>query len=319
MTSIGNPGVFAPWFLLLHQIPPKPPYFRAKVLRRLNELGALAVKNSAYLLPAGEETLEDLQWVRREIVQEGGEAWLFRTGAVAGFSDETIREAFRKLRAPDYDELAATARPWLERLRASGPSAGDESDFRNLKRRFDEVRRIDFFDAPSREELEDIMNTIDNTLRSPAQETPARPAALQGRIWVTRRGIKVDRIASAWLIRRFIDPQARFRFVDPQNYASSPEHVRFDMFEGEFTHVGNLCTFEVLLDHIGNRDAALQAVAEVVHDIDCKEAKFQRPETAGVASLIDGLVLRLAADEQRLADGSTIFESLYARLGRTAA
>ncbi len=334
------------WLLLLHQIPPKPPYFRAKVLRRLNQLGALPIKNSAYVLPAGDEALEDLQWLRQEILQEGGEAWVFRTEVVAGLADDELQQAFRELRRSDYAELAETARKLLDQIRhdpkpalrvvavrredlpqalddwaaAAAWSIPYEGEWRKLKRRYDEVRRIDFFGAPQREQLEATMDIIDHTLHSsiPASAEGAAPAELKGCTWITRRGPKVDRIASAWLIRRFIDAAARFRFVDPQNYTHHPGELRFDMFEGEFTHQGDLCTFEVLLRRIGIDDPALQAIAEVVHDIDLKDSKYQRAETAGIASLIEGIVLRHTDDGRRLDEGATIFDALYTRLQRPA-
>ena len=331
-----------PWLLLLHQIPPKPPYFRAKVLRRLNQLGALSIKNSAYVLPAGDETLEDLQWLCKEIVKEGGEAWVFRTEAVAGLSDDDLRQAFRELRRADYAELIESARKLLDQIRenpkpalrvvavkredlpetlddwaaAAARSIPHEAEWRKLKRRHDEVRRIDFFGAPEREQLEALMEIINHTLHSsaPAPAAGAGPAELKGRTWVTRRGPKIDRIGSAWLIRRFIDASAKFRFVDPQNYTHNPGELRFDMFEGEFTHEGDLCTFEVLLRRIGADDPGINAIAEVVHDIDLKDSKYQRAETAGIASLIEGIVLRHSDDERRLEEGATVFDALYARL-----
>src|SRR5262245_32002645 len=260
------------WLLLLHQIPPQPAYFRAKVLRRLNQLGALPIKKSAYVLPATEATLEDFQWVRREIDEEGGEAWLFRSELIAGLTDQKLREAFRALRKADYDELVEGGRGLLEELRGqAGKKREDyEPEWRKLKRRYEEVRRIDFFDAPGSKEMEVIMSSIDRILHAPEKEQKSKPGIkdLKGRTWVTRRGIKVDRIASAWLIRRFIDPAAKFIFVDPDNYTHSVQELRFDMFEGEFTHEGDQCTFEVLLHTSGLKDRALKAVAEVVHDID---------------------------------------------------
>lgn len=298
------------WLLLLHQIPPQPAYLRAKILRRLNQLGALPIKNSAYLLPSGDDTLEDLQWVRREIVESGGEAWLFEAGALAGLSDQEIREAFRALRRPDYEELLVAGRRLLEDLR--------ETEWRKLKRRYDEVRRIDFFAAPGQEEMEDLMRTIDHRLHSSTPAPAPRPdrQALAGRSWVTRRGVKVDRISSVWLVRRFVDPQAEFRFVDPDAYTPTAADIRFDMFEGEFTHQGDKCTFEVLLDWTGLDDPALRALAEVIHDIDLKDARFGRPETAGVAAMIDGLVLRHTEDAPRLQEGAALLDALYARLSQ---
>jgi hypothetical protein len=301
------------WLLFLHQIPPQPAYFRAKVMRRLNQLGAWPVKNSAYLLPLSDEALEDFEWLRSEVEQQGGDAWLFRSEAIGGVSDETIREAFRKLRAPDFTALAESAREFLD-----APEM-DQSQFRKLKRRHEELRRIDFFGAPGREESERFMSEIERTFTTPRQARAAESAAesaggYKARTWVTRKGVKVDRIGSAWLIRRFIDPDAKFVFVDPENYRHDGPEIRFDMFEGEFTHRGDLCTFEVLVRLLGERDSALNAVAEVVHDIDLKESKYERPETAGIGVLIDGIGVRHADDLRRVQEGSIIFEALYAQM-----
>lgn len=303
----------ARWLLLLHQIPPSPPYFRAKVLRRLNGLGAYAIKNSVYILPYMKDNREDLEWIRREIVREGGEAWLFETQALTDPSDQDLEHAFQAARSIDYKQL-------LQSIRAIMASIDEESDrdfaeeLRKLKRRFNEICEIDFFQAPEKEEVERIMESIERKLHHSDRQPAAKPELkdLKGRIWVTRRGVKVDRVATAWLIRRFIDPDARVLFVDPDQYAHSDEEIRFDMYEGEFTHEGELCTFEVLVRHLNLRDPALAAMAEIVHDIDLKDEKFQRRETAGVAAMISGLVAMHAADERRIEEGAKIFDAAYA-------
>jgi Uncharacterized conserved protein len=147
---------------------------------------------------------------------------------------------------------------------------------------------------------------------------PARIAlsGVSGRTWVTRRGVHVDRIACAWLIQRFLDPDARFSFVAPRGHRAQPGEIRFDMYDAEFTHEGDRCTFEVLLDESGIKDPALRAVAEVVHDIDLKDGKFGRPETAGIALLLEGVARAERDDERRLARGGAIFEDLYRGFGR---
>jgi hypothetical protein len=299
------------WLLLLHQIPPNPPYFRAKVLRRLNQLGALAIKNSAYILPQNDETLEDAQWVRSEIEQEGGEAWLFRTETLAGISSDGLMESFRNLREEDYKQLLDSASELLR-------TEFDPGQLRKLKRRFDEVRAIDFFDAPGREEVETIMEDIDRKLHAPALQSATKPELkdLAGRTWVTRRGVKVDRISTAWFIRRFVDAGATLRFVDPDHYAHAAGEIRFDMFEGEFSHEGDLCTFEALLRHMKMKDAALDAIAEIVHDIDLKDEKYQRAETKGIAAMISGLIALHSSDERRIEEGSRLLDAAYAALGR---
>ncbi len=134
---------------------------------------------------------------------------------------------------------------------------------------------------------------------------------LHARTWVTRTGIHVDRIASAWLIRRFVDPQARFKFVDPKSYAHKQGELRFDMFDGEYTHEGELCTFEVLLQRFELADAGLKPIAEVIHDVDLKDEKYARPETAGLAQVINAICMAHRQDDERLRRGSALFDDLY--------
>jgi hypothetical protein len=148
-----------------------------------------------------------------------------------------------------------------------------------------------------------------------AAQTPL-PDLSGGRVWVTRQDVHVDRIASAWLIRRFIDPKARFKFVASRGYTPRKSELRFDMYEGEFTHEGGDCTFEVLLRRFGLDDPALVALGEMVHDIDCKDGKFSRAETAGLRRLVQGVVAASAQDAVRLEQGGLILDSLYAGLPR---
>jgi len=135
-------------------------------------------------------------------------------------------------------------------------------------------------------------------------------------IWATRRHVHVDRTACAWLVRRFVDPEAAFKFVPARGYTPAARELRFDMFDAEFTHDGDLCSFEVMLRDFGLDDPALHAVAEVVHDVDLKDAKFDREETRGVDHLIAGLAWANAGDEERVAQGSAVFDALYAYFGR---
>jgi len=290
------------WLLLLHQVPPAPPYLRAKVLRKLNQIGALPIKNSAYLLPDTPDHLEDFQWLKSEVVDGGGEAWIFRV-APASWCDSEIVGRFSELRTHDYKQL-------LDALNAS------PQDWQKLKRKFSEIRAIDFFGAPGREELETAMQSMEQRARGVEPGKASKPdlKGVAGRTWVTRKGVKVDRIASAWLIRRFIDPAATFRFVDGTEHVPAPGQIRFDMFEGEFTHEGDRCTFEVLLAHTSLNDAALEAIAQIVHEIDVKDDKFQRPETSGFAAMITGIVALNSGDDQRIEEGARLLEATYAAL-----
>lgn len=138
-----------------------------------------------------------------------------------------------------------------------------------------------------------------------AETSPPTTADLKGWVWVTRKGVHVDRIACSWLIRRFIDPNAVIRFVPGKGFEPNAGELRFDMFEGEITHEGDRCTFEVLLTLAGLADPALQAVAEIVHDIDLKDGKFRREETTGIASLIAG-VCAANADKIETIDAAQI-------------
>jgi hypothetical protein len=309
------------WLVLVHTIPPKPPYLRAKVMRRLTKLGALALKRSAYLLPAREDTLEDFQWLRQEIRAEGGEAWIVDGRFAAGLRDEEIRESFRAIRSTDYRALAAEARALLDRVRV-GDSGQDhpeiEADRRRLLRRVEATRRIDFFHAAEREEVEALMSSLERLVGPGTRKPTQTPAGeeLRSRTWVTRTGVKVDRMASAWLIRRFIDPAATFVFVAPEATSSIPGALRFDMFEGEFTHDGNRCTYEVLLTVSGKGDdRGLAAIGQIVHDLDLRDDRYQRPETAGVSALVDGIVSRFDDDHRRIAESTPLFDALYASLG----
>jgi hypothetical protein len=295
------------WLLLLHQIPPNPSYFRAKVLRRISQVGALPVKNSAYLLPDREETLEDFQWIWQEITQAGGAAWLFRAESLAGMSSTEIQEAFQKLRAPDYDELIRVARTLLE-----NPFEAPQSAYAKLSHRQHDLSRIDFFAAPARQELERLMNELERRTRPAKSSEVGSERSRTGKTWVTRQGVKIDRIGSAWLIKRFIDPEATFSFVDPNGYQPVAGEIRFDMLAAEFTHEGESCTFEVLISrHNLASNPALKSIGEIVHDIDLKEDRFQRPETMGIARAIEGLCLKVGADALRLERGGMIFDGLY--------
>ncbi|HEU4564162.1 MAG TPA: chromate resistance protein ChrB domain-containing protein, partial [Gemmatimonadaceae bacterium] len=289
----------APWLLLIHQIPPKPDYFRVKVGRRLQRIGAVAIKSSVYVLPAAPQSVEDFQWLRREIVDGGGEASVCRAEFVDGLTDGEIERLFHEARARDFAAIAVEARATLEALprgRALTPEqrAAAEDALSKLRKRHAAAARIDFFGAPNRGDATEALDAIEARLRPPAEEPEAgaRTAGRdwpRGRTWVTREGIFVDRIASAWLIRRFIDPAARFRFVTPQGHRPQAGELRFDMFQAEYTHEGDRCTFETLLRRFDLADPALAEIAQVVHDIDLKDGKFGREDAAGIERVLAGI------------------------------
>jgi hypothetical protein len=308
------------WLLLIHQIPPTPSYLRVKIGRRLQKLGAVAVKNSVYALPNGDDAQEQFAWVAREIVEGGGDASICESNFVGEKSNDAVEELFKEARTKDFSELAAevqTAKKGLGRKRRipADERSAIASAVARLRRRLSEILQLDFFGASGRETIEGLLGEIEDRLQPPApeqsKEGSPRPPATRGRTWVTRKGVHVDRIASAWLIRRFIDPEASFKFVPGKGYAPAAGELRFDMFEAEYTHEGDRCTFEVLLKRFELADGALGPVGEVVHDIDVRDSKFGRPEVAGVERLITGVAAGNGDDEARIVAGSVLFDALY--------
>lgn len=304
------------WLLLIHQIPPKPDYFRVKVRRRLQRIGAVALKNSVYVLPSRPETTEDFRWLRREIAADGGEATVCVAEFVEGITRQELESMFAVERDSEYAEIVVGVQHLTDR---SGEidRAGVETELGRLRRRMEEIEAIDYFEAPGRRAAQRAVATAEARL-SADPGLPARGSkggeAMKGHIWVTRRDVFVDRIASAWLIKRFIDSKARFKFTGSKTYQPRRGEVRFDMFEAEYTHEGDRCTFETLLERAGLRDRALRAVGEIVHDVDCKDAKFGREEAPGVAALLRGLVRAYPDDASRLERGATVFDDLYGSL-----
>ncbi|MDB4934268.1 MAG: ChrB protein [Labilithrix sp.] len=310
------------WLLLIHQIPPKPAYFRAKVARRLFRLGAVPIKNAVYVLPSNDQTREDFQWIAREIATEGGDATVCAASLVDGLSDAQVEALFQTAREKDYAEIAADARVLargpIARLKDDRRRAELEADIVRRKKRIAEVIGVDFFGAPGREAAEASVLALEERLRAsaPSPVLAERPAAkpkladYRGRTWVTRKNVHVDRIGSAWLVRRFIDPKARFKLVPGQGYVAKKSEVTFDMFDAEFTHVGDRCTFETLIERFDLREPGLAVVAEIIHDIDVKDAKFGRSEAAGVAALVAGIAVAHPEDDERIALGGRMFDAL---------
>jgi len=300
-----------PWLVLIHRLPPKPTYLRARIGRLLDRVGAVAVKNAVYVLPRNDEAQEDFQWIVKQIVQGRGEATVFEARFVDGLKDAQVERLFRDARDREFRDLSRQAR-----------AARPDSAPAGLRRRFDEIVARDFFGAPGRREADRAITELERRRRSPEADRPAsvsyRPGDYVGRTWVTRKDVHVDRIACAWLIRRFIDPKAKFRFVPGKTHAPVAGEVRFDMFEGEFTHEGDKCSFEVLIERLKLRDAALRPLAEIVHDIDLKDEKFRRPETSGIEGVIRSIVHAHASDEERIERASAVLDDLrgYLKRGR---
>src|SRR5262245_29358630 len=322
MTASVQKTLAQSWLLLVHQLPAQPAYLRVKVWRRLQALGAIPIKNAVHALPMNEGTQEDFEWLLREIGEGGGDAVLCEARLIDGISDEEVRRLFDQARDADYDEITKEALASAKSLR---PKLKPEviSDLRSqiarLRKRLADVVSIDFFGAIGRQKTEGAIATLEARLNEDdaAKQKPAGEPktglieGLKGKTWVTRQGVHIDRIASAWLIRRFIDPEAQFKFVSGKGYRPQPSELRFDMFEAEFTHEGDKCTFEVLADRAGLKDSALRAIAEIIHDVDLKDNKFGREDAAGIRTLIDGIAVTTANDSERIDRGTGVFNNLY--------
>jgi hypothetical protein len=310
----------ARWLLLIHQLPPSPAYLRVKTARQLQKIGAVAVKNSVYVLPNTEGAQESFTWVSKEIATGGGEATLCESSFLGGTSNEAVEALFHAARGKDYQELAEEVRAALKALGkarqlADGKRFAGEAALSRARRRIAEIAELDFFGAPGRETTASLVSGLEARLRPATEDETNKktvdPRRVTGAVWVTRKGVHVDRIASAWLIKRFIDREAKLKFVPPKGYAPVDGELRFDMFEAEYTHEGDRCTFEVLARKFKVADAAVAAIGEVVHDIDVRDGRFGRPETSGVERLVNGIALTQADDEARIAFGGQVFDALY--------
>jgi hypothetical protein len=290
-----------------------------KIWRRLQGVGAIAIKNSVYALPLSDQSHEDLKWISQEIQKNNGEATICEAQFVDGMTDVDVERLFNAARDEEYAALAEEAARVMSGVskgpvRDAGARSALENDIQRLRRRLATIVKTDYFSAQGRPPAESSVVRLEEKLKDPE---PAREAGsvrldqCRKRVWVTRKGIHVDRIASAWLIRRFIDPEAAFRFVADRSFEPTDGELRFDMFNGEFTHEGDLCTFEVLLARFKLGDPALRAIAEIIHDIDLKETKFGRPETAGFERLVAGIAVGHREDEDRLARGGAVLDDLH--------
>ncbi|HEY7215358.1 MAG TPA: chromate resistance protein ChrB domain-containing protein [Thermoanaerobaculia bacterium] len=306
----------AGWYVLIHQLPPDPPYLRAKIANRLARIGALALKNAVYVLPRRDSCLEDLQWIAEEATASGGTAYIAAADWIAGVTDDDLRQRFAEARAADYQALAAEIR---QELATRNHGTGGRPA--QLRQRLAEIAAVDWFDAPEREQAEELLNQLESGTGRVAGGRPAQAAAaeLRGMTWITRPDVYVDRIATAWLVRRFVDPKARFRFTAAsERRRRRAGEITFDVAGGDLTHEGERCTFQVLLDRLGLKDAALRTIGEIVADIDFKESRHGHPETAGIGRLLSGLAARHARDRDRIERGAELFDALYAALRAAA-
>jgi len=311
----------AAWLVLILSFPVHPSSLRVKAWRRLRTIGAVPLKRSVYLLPITPENQEQFQWLTQEVQKDGGEATLLTVDQIQNVKPAEVVRLFQHARDQDYRTVAEGYRKLLRGLERTGKgrtAARRDEELARLSRELGRIREIDFFEAPGYQEAKRLQETIEMR-RHPraAKATPSQPntslESLRGRGWVTRPRPHVDRIGSAWLIKRFIDPEALFIFARPEEFPE--DAVPFDALGAEFGHQGEDCTFETLLKRSGLRDRRLGQLAEIVHEVDLHDGKFPREEARGVDLAIRGLLGTFKDDQEVLTHGFVLFDGLYAALG----
>ena len=308
------------WLMLMYQLPAKPAYRRVKLWRQLQSIGAIGLRNSAYVLPARPESRDAFARLLRQIDNCGGDGLICESQLIAGMRDDQLRALFNAARDRDYEDLARDMRRLLQTIKRRRKATPDTAPAMvKLRQRLADIERLDFFAASGHRPAEALLAQLDHS--AIAREETVKPAAiarreLTGKTWVTRQDIHVDRIACAWLIGRFVDPKARLKFVQGKSYKPGPGEYRYDMRDGEFTHQGDNCSFETILARAGIADPALRAVGEIIHDIDLNDGKFGHPETPGIAHVIAGICQTQGSDEARVERGKELFDQVYEQFRR---
>lgn len=303
------------WLLFVHQLPSSPSNLRVRTWRRLQQIGALALKQALYVLPDTPAAREDLEWLKTEIEAAGGQASVFAADGVDSWSNDALVEEFRRTREAAYNALAREAEQLLKRAGRRSRATLPRRALQQLKERFAAVEQMDFFGSAGRDRVVTLVQQLEDRGRVPharnaAEAKGSATPEYRGRLWVTRPRPGIDRLASAWLIRTFIDREAQFGFV-AEREAAPRDAVAFDMFGVEFTHRGEFCTFETLCDVFQLHDPSLRTIAAIVHDLDLKDGRFGAPEAATIGLLVEGLRLTHAEDDVLLAQGIALFEALY--------
>jgi hypothetical protein len=317
------------WLLFVHQLPSSPSNLRVRTWRRMQQLGAIPVKQAVYVLPDTPAAREDFEWLKTEVKAAGGEASVFAADSVDTWSDRALVDEFRRSRQEAYTALAGDIEKVVKRTEGGRrPRGGRAPALHRLlevfRDRLAAIESVDFFGSAGRDRAAAALKQLEgraSDARPVAARAmgpgPADAGSYQARLWVTRPRPGVDRMASAWLIRRFIDPDARFGFVADRE-AVPAEAIPFDMFGVDFSHQGEGCTVETLCAVFAIEVPAVARLAAIVHDLDLKDGRFGAAEGPTVAALIDGLQLAHTDDEALLAQGMTLFEALFRAFEQSA-
>jgi hypothetical protein len=275
-----------------------------------------------HVLPDREECVEAFQWLAQEIRQAQGEALVMHVEQFEGLTDAQLIELFRQARDEEYSEIE-TQLVALEQIISTLADDEDRSNPQDtldkLRRRYAEIKRVDYFNSPSGDRIAARLAALHQTLVAnklfPADVPPAPLAAYQDKRWATRPRPHVDRLACAWLIRRFINPKAVIRYtLQPE-----PDEITFDMSDAHFGHQGQFCTFETMIRAFQLDKPGLQTLAEIVHEIDLRDGHYTHPEVTGVDAILKGWLVAGLSDAELEAHGIALFEGLYTVLADGAA
>jgi hypothetical protein len=313
------------WLTLLMSLPPTPTRHRVGVWRKLQRMGAVRLRSAGWILPETAETAELFQWLVQEIQAFRGEVTLLRVDRVETMKDEEITALFHQARGAEYQTVVQGCREvlgQLDRYRTThrGSAAKLRAKLDGLKRELDRIESIDYLKAPAGHRARTLWETTAKRLRAaekqPSTTRTRHPSSLppRGSTWVTRPRPHIDRIASAWLIKQFCDPDARFAFADAADAAR--KGIPFDVLGADFGHHGEDCTFETLVKRFAIKDRRVKLVAEIVHEADLHDGKFTRHEATGVDLAIRALAEATPDDHELLERGMAIFDGLYTVLKR---
>jgi hypothetical protein len=295
------------WLLLTFTLPTKRASQRVEVWRKLQRYGTVPLGNSGYLLPGNPTNEERFQWLATAIRKYGGDASIVHVRSIDNISTPQLVGRFAEARAREYQELIHE----LQKFSSMPVQKQAIGRLSRLRSRFQEIVEIDFFDNPIQKRVRELLARADEA-RGPKRmlnSAQINPQDYKNRVWVTRPRPGVDRSASAWLIRRFIDKKARFTFASEENVPRNA--VPFDMFHGGFGHRGDYCTFETLQNDFRIRDRRVKVISEVIHDADLADGKFGRKEGYGIDEVLKGWARQRISDQELLDRGMQLIEGLY--------
>jgi hypothetical protein len=300
------------WLLLLYSLPTNRNTERVTVWRRLKKMGAVQIKTSTYLLPDEAAQHEQFQWLAKQIRDYGGDSTLVRAQEIEGLTREKVISLFNAARDKEYADLRKALQSFISRGRKSNAEFA-AAELERLTRQFRELRQIDFFESPRGHDVAMLLRRAEGPRRSAKLRT-LDVSQYRGKIWLTRPRPEVDRVGSAWLISKFIDPKAKFVFAPTAQ--AVPDAIPFDMLDAEFSHHGNNCTFETLTKRFVISDKSVAKIGEMIHDADLDDARFQRVEAVGIDRVLKGWAKEGLPDDEILRRGFECFDALYAFLQR---